>query len=357
MEYKVVRRSHVVSRGYLRAFAVDEIIAMHLVADSAVREVPINRAGVIKDFYRRHRPDGTPIHDIEWSLEHIDKVVPPLLRQISGRWPLSLEEKAMLAEFVATQVLRGPRWRNWHAAFTADYFTGVRASGEFEGKQPEGTTIEEALNETERQLSSDTATLAKMLELSRKGTQIIGSMHWTLLQFERSWLATSDHPIVLWPLDIASRQPKKSNDFLKGGLLNTLEARFPISPRHALLMTWLDLPDGEAQTVNCTKEIAANLNAFTVAEAEHQWFHVPRIAAPRASGQLLPVAPALLRSYSAKVARESVRRNETARLIQPRIGDATPRAEVELLTIGSTGGTVVGHVTPPHEGKSHSGAA
>jgi hypothetical protein len=76
MEYKAVRRSHVVTRGYLRSFALNEIIAMHLVGESAVREVPVSKAGVLKDFYLRHRPDGTPIHDIEWSLEQIDKAVP-----------------------------------------------------------------------------------------------------------------------------------------------------------------------------------------------------------------------------------------------------------------------------------------
>ena len=348
MEYKVVRRSHVVTRGYLRSFALDEIIAMHLVAESSgIREVPVGKAGVLKDFYLRHRPDGTPVYDVEWSLEHIDKAVPPLLRQISERWPLTIQEKAMLAEFIAMQVLRGPRWRNWHAAFTADYFTGVRTSGEFDGEEPEGMTIEEALAETERQLSSDTVTLAKMLELSRKGTQIIGSMHWTLLQFERPWLATSDHPVVFWSLDIASRQPKKSDDFLKGGLLNALEVRFPISPQHALLMTWLDLPDDEAPTVKCTKDIAANLNAFTVAEATYQWFHVPGMTVPRASGQLLPVAPSLLRPYSANVVRESVRWNQTAQRIQPQLGDATVRAEVELVSIGSTGGAVIGTCTAP----------
>jgi hypothetical protein len=235
------------------------------------------------------------------------------------------------------------------AAFTSDYFSGVRASGEFEGRQPEGMTIEEALAETERQLSSDTVALTKMLDLSRKGAQIIGSMHWTLLQFERPWLATSDHPVVLWPLDAVSRQPKKSENLFRGGLLNTLEARFPISPHYALLMTWLDLPDNETSIVKCKRETAANLNAFTAAEAEHQWFHVPRVTAPRASGQLLPVAPGLLRPYSANLAFESYRRNETSRRIQPKLGGGELNSGFELLTIGPTGQAVTVYVAPPHD--------
>ncbi len=112
MNYKPVRRSHVVSRGYLRGFARNEIISMHLVREpGSRRDVPVSKAGVLNDIYLRHRPDGTPIHDIEWSLEHIDRVVPSLLRQISDRWPLADQDKVMLAEFLGMQLVRGPRWR------------------------------------------------------------------------------------------------------------------------------------------------------------------------------------------------------------------------------------------------------
>jgi hypothetical protein len=348
MEYKAVKNSHIVPRGYLRSFAVNEIIAMHLAGEFTSREIPVSKAGVLNDFYLRHRRDGTPIHDIEWSLEHIERAAPPILREISERWPLSLPEKAILAEFIGTQLVRGPRWRNSHNAFTSNYFAGVRASREFEGKQPEGMTYEDAVADAERELSSDTATVAKMLELSRKAMQIIGSMHWTLITFARPWLATSDHPVVIWPLGVPSRQPKKSANFHEGGLTNTLEVRFPVSPCHALLMTWLDLPDDVAPTVIGNKEIAASVNAFTVAEAEHQWFHLPGVTAPRASGQLLPVAPRLVGGYSDDVARGSLRRNETSRRIQHKIGDRELSADVELLTIPSAGHAEI--APPPDDG-------
>jgi hypothetical protein len=341
MDYKVVRSSHVVTRGYLRGFAAGEIIAMYLVGESVVREIPVSKAGVLNDFYARHRPDGTRIDDIEWSLEHIDKVVPPLLREISQRWPLGVQEKAMLAEFLGIQMTRGPRWRQWHEAYTSKYFDNVRASGEFEGKQPEGMTVEELIAEVERVLISDTETLRKMLEMSRKATEIIGSMHWTLVEFAGPWLATSDHPVVVWPLGVPSRQPKKSGDFVAGGLVNTLEARFPLSRSHALLMTWLDLPDDQASIVKAAKDTAANFNAFTVAEAEHQWFHLRGVTPPRASGQLLPIAPRLLPGYSVDLALASRRRTEANRRVQQKVGDGklvgfeflriTPAGELEIV--------------------------
>lgn len=358
MEYKVVRRTHVVPRGYLRGFAVGEVIGMRLVGEASSREIPVSKAGVLKDFYVRHRPqDGAPIYDTDWSLDHIDRVAPAILREISQRWPLGLQNKVALAEFIAIQMVRGPRWRNWHSAVTSEYFGDALVSREFEGSQPEGMTFEEGLADAQRQLSSDTATMIKMIELSRKVAQIIGSMHWTLVEFERPWLATSDHPVVTWRLGVPSRQPTKSENFVEGGLVNTLEARFPVSSGLALLMSWLDLPDGGAPIVSGSKEIAANINAFSVAEAEHQWFHTPGATAPRASGQLLPIAPRLLQGYGAEVALTSRRRNVTERRIQPRLGDGDLDAGFEVLTIRADGQIEIVPVAPPAREDRSSDAA
>jgi hypothetical protein len=358
VEYKEVFRPHVVPRGYLRGFAVGELIGMRLVGEASSKEIPVSKAGVLKNFYVRHRPqDGTPIYDTDWSLDHIDKVAPAILREISERWPLGLLDKLALAEFMAIQMVRGPRWRNWHSDLTSDYFADALVSREFEGSQPEGMTYEEGLADAERQLSSDTATMTKMLEQSRKGAQIFGSMHWTLVEFGRPWLATSDHPVVTWRLGVSSRQPRKSENFVEGGLVNTLEARFPVSARRAMLMTWLDLPDGGASIVSGSKEIAANINAFSVAEAEHQWFHLPGATAPRASGQLLPIAPQLLRGYGAEVALASRRRNVTERRIQPRLGDGHLDAGFEVLTIRADGQIEIVSVAPPAREDHSSDAA
>jgi hypothetical protein len=98
---------------------------------------------------------------------------------------------------------------------------------------------------------------------------------------------------------------KKSDDSFRMGLTNTLEARFPISSTYALLMTWRDKPDTDSAVVEGDKEAAANLNALTVAEAEHQWFHLPSTTPPQAVGQLLPLSPRLLPSYDADVALRS----------------------------------------------------
>ena len=48
MDYKQVRRSHVVTRGYLHGFSRDGIVALHLVSKPGdPREVPVGKAGVL----------------------------------------------------------------------------------------------------------------------------------------------------------------------------------------------------------------------------------------------------------------------------------------------------------------------
>lgn len=333
------------------------LIGMRLVGNSASRVIPVSKAGVLKDFYLRHRPDGMPIHDTEWSLEQIDKVVPALLREFSSRWPLTVQDKVMLAEFIAIQMVRGQRFRDWHTSFVNNYIDDLRASGELEGKQPPGMTVDEALEEARTGLATDTAVHVKMIEVSRKVAQVLGSMHWTLVEFERPWLATSDHPVFIWKLDAPSRQPRKSEDFVEGGLVRTLEARFPVSSRLALLMTWIHSDDDKAQRVTGTKDVAANINAFTIGEAEHQWFHDPGMNAPRASGQLLPLSDRLLSSYGTDVALRSPRRVETERRIQPRIGDGDLNAGFEILRVHSGGQMEIVRVAAPPTGQAASSDA
>ncbi|MBA3371064.1 MAG: DUF4238 domain-containing protein, partial [Thermoleophilaceae bacterium] len=77
----------------------------------AEKVISTRDAAVRKRFYRRTRPDGTPIDDVEHSLGLIEDRAAPILREIEQRWPLSFEDKHILGEFFALQVLRSPRSR------------------------------------------------------------------------------------------------------------------------------------------------------------------------------------------------------------------------------------------------------
>jgi hypothetical protein len=96
------------------------------------------------------------------------------------------------------------------------------------------------------------------------------------------------------------------------------------------------------------REIAANITAFSAAEAEHQWFHLPGAPAPRASRRLLSVAPRLLPGYDAKIALASARRDETDRRIRLRQGVGGAGDGFEEITITEAAMGIV-PVGPPKQ--------
>jgi hypothetical protein len=274
VEFPVVKSSHIVPRTYLRGFADDENrIAVRIRGDAEPHIVNVRNAGTRSKFYVRERLDGTEIHDIEWSLSHIEDAAGPVLRRLPNDWPLSLSDKTTLAELFALQLLRGPRWIEWHEAFTRDFIEEQRAKG----------ISASELAALQEHLLSKTDTFVRMIDLSRKVLSVIASLKWTLLKFAGPWLATSDHPVVVWPLGVSARRAQSTPH--GGGLFETLEYRVPISPRSSILMTWADEPDASAVAY---KHDAASLNAFTMGEASPQWFHLPGVSPPVAAGSLTP---------------------------------------------------------------------
>jgi len=89
-------------------------------------------------------------------------------------------------------------------------------------------------------LRGDVGRLRKMLELVPKVATLLGHMHWTLLRFGRDRLATSDCPVVPWPLADRVGEP---GPLPWSGIREMVEIRFAVSPRLALVMTWLDEDD------------------------------------------------------------------------------------------------------------------
>lgn len=238
-KFPVVKNAHIVPRTYLRGFADDQgQIAIRVRGEADSHLTNIRKAGTRGKFYARERPDGTEIHDIEWSLSHVED-------------------------------------------------------------------------------------RAGMLELGKKVMPLIASLKWTLLEFKGPWLATSDHPVVLWPLGVGARVPQATPHGV--GLFEALEYRVPISAQGAILMTWADGPDTRAVG---HKDDAASLNAFTVAEASPQSFHLPGVRPPIASGLLTPLSPRVVPGYGDRVAESSPRRARAQQIVQPLIGKNTLRDEM-----------------------------
>lgn len=175
---------------------------------------------------------------------------------------------------------------------------------------------ERIASKMETRLRDDTQRNVRMLSLVPKAATIFASMGWTLVSFDRPMLATSDHPVVVWPLEPRARAPEPPR--FRAGLLPTLEVRVPLSPHLALLMTWR--PADEPNVVQGRAHHAKNINAFTVAQAERQWFHQPGTSPPLAGGRLLAISPEIHSDYSHEDASQSPLRAEVSRRIQPRLG-------------------------------------
>jgi hypothetical protein len=155
-------------------------------------------------------------------------------------------------------------------------------------------------------------------------------MHWSLVDFASPLVATSDHPVVVWPSHARPQRPQASAN---EGVLNALEVRVPVSPTAALLMTWLDEKDAATPRLRGARRHASNLNAFTVANMDREWFHLPGTTPPVAAGaRLLPLSPELIAGYDARVVNSSQRRATVAEWLESTGGQTLKVREKLVMT-------------------------
>jgi hypothetical protein len=329
-KYPNVKNAHIVPETYLRNWAVDDKIAVWLVPEGKrLHDQSVDNVGTRRRFYRRRRPQtGEEIDDVEAMLGQGEAKATPLLRSFAERWPLSWKEKVQLAELFGYQLLRGPRWKAEYEARTQRFLD------EYD-RRVENDLPVDALEEQNALLLSDSHRLVSMFTTALTAATVLGSMHWTLVEFARPLLATSDHPVVLWP-GIDSSGPR-AVEVAEVGIMQCLEIRLALSPRHGVLMTWADHPDDEEAHVDGRRDHAANFNAFVVANADRQWFHLPGRAPPRASGYLLPLSVQLVRGYGPGQAAASQRRHAASKIVNKWIGsrELTDR-EIEVVTMSRT---------------------
>lgn len=107
-EYPPVERAHIVPRMYQKAFAVSGQVAVHVAGQSECRLVTTRKAGTRDAYYRRTRPTGESIDDVEASLASVEDKAAPILQVTVRGGPLTLEVKGALAQFFGVQLMRGP---------------------------------------------------------------------------------------------------------------------------------------------------------------------------------------------------------------------------------------------------------
>jgi hypothetical protein len=286
---------------------------MRRVGIPGVRVIGVRDAGVLTNFYRRERPStGTAIYDVEWSLQQAETAALPVIADLPARWPLNLDDKGKVSQFLALQHLRGAAFRQWHGDQVTAVLDDVRAKPEAALRPHPGRTAADVIQELESALTSDTYRLTKMLKLVRSVGIVFASMHWSLVEFRRGHLATSDHPVVVWPISRGSNRNPCAND-LGAGVLETLDVFVPIGPEHLLLMTWRD-EKSVCPPVAGEGRHLATANSFVVANAATQWFHELDVDPWMARARRPPLGPQLLKGYDVSEARASQRRAKAGEL-------------------------------------------
>jgi hypothetical protein len=323
-------RSHIVPQSWLRLFARGERIAIRHRPDDRRTVANVTKALVEKDFYGRQRPDGTHSSDVEAAMSAIESRAPGVLREIEHRLPLTLNDKGLLAEFFALQAVRGPAWRDWHRTKVAEMVTEYRSTRVMQ--LPSGIVLplqQRDIDAVESFYLGRTETLKQMLELIPKVATVMGCMHWVVLEFEDDLVATSDEPVVQWPLRSVVRRP--GGPGLGIGVRSTLEIRVPISARRAVVMSWVDEADADA-IVPVGPEAATNLNSFTRSQSRRQWVHHPDVAV-EVSAEALPALSLQLHAgaYSSERAIRSQRRAHADELTTPMLGE--PQTELAVLEV------------------------
>lgn len=317
MAEKKRRRNHIYPGGALSAWERDGVVAVRLGGEPEPTFTSVRNAAVRTAFYWATLPDGTRVDDAERTLEQVENQALPLIRAIGDIWPLDTRDKARVAELLGLQLMRVPAWMSWHDTHS-DRSLADRAEQDLfsqGGVLLPQTLVRQMTAAVNEHAKSDRFRLNRMFALAPKVASLFASMHWTLIEFEHPLLATSDQPVVAWPL---AEQLMLPGPIPPQGLIETLEVRVPLEPNRALLMTW---DEGTDLRVLGTPEQAARINAFTVASADKQWFHQPGTQIELHSGRQGPVSLTVTElNYDSTAAVRSERRRELSDWVQPYLG-------------------------------------
>lgn len=296
----------------------------HFVGGGA-REISVRDAAVRADFYADRLADGGRSVEVETAMGKLETLAPRVLSEIEERWPFSDEDVGILAEFIALQMLRSPAWRALHDRLRGEILEGERQEWSHLG--------EEFWSAHRWTIESDQHRSFLMLHQVPKVGSLIGSMHWTLLRFGTDRLVTSDHPVA--PIVGGSGSRGLPGAIPTVGLANVAEFRFPVSPTHALLLSWLDEPAGPP--VRGFPQHAQAINGSVCAQAERAWFSRPssRPASPRTDP--VPITWGLFAGHGPQATESSQRRREAVARVNEMIASQERVSELTMVRVRRRG--------------------
>lgn len=301
-----VDNGHIVPRTYQRAWeGAHRQVAVHNGGNLVCELESTKLAGARGPYYRRTRPrQGTETDDIEASLAYVENKATPSLRQVIAGEPLTEARKAALAQLLGVQMMRGPAFFAKHEEIQREVLDGAKASD----LKPRhlaavGGDVDLARRQIVEVLLDPTNRFMTMLSFAAKVAGILSLMRWQVLRFDGPLLAYSDHPVVLWPMNVERTRPFRQQGL---GPLTMLEIRVPIAPDAAILMNWIDRSDEIG--ISMKSRTAAEINAFTVAQADKEWMHRPGDEPEIANDIFAPLSRLVDPFYGRAAAERSARR-------------------------------------------------
>ncbi|WP_456598819.1 DUF4238 domain-containing protein [Blastococcus sp. SYSU DS0616] len=290
----VARRHHTVPRFYLRGFAEHErVVTVRLPGEQRFPQ-SINDASVAKNFYAvAGHEDGDDV--IEKGLSEVEGATAEVFKKIgNGTWPLLLQDRMALGYFVALQATRLPAQRR-----TMDHITrqvlrlevgaggkpGLRRRLEQRGSEVTDELVETLWKQATRPEGPpierpNVEHIKQMIELADELHKYIVGRPWTLVQFVRRSLITSDAPVGLVP-------DPQDEPWAGVGYMTAWGITFPLTRKLGLLMgspeplIELDIPvqrthEGATDTTRAgTTQLERFFNHHTVMNASEWLFHHP----------------------------------------------------------------------------------
>lgn len=240
----------------------------------------------------------------ESSLQRSEDDSAPILREFGAHWPLSRDDRATMAQFIAIHTVRTPAWLDTYNAIS------MEAIGEELRRRRWGTNVEKA---AVKEFMSDRLRVETLLKQVPRVASMLMSMQWSLVEFAEPLIASCDQPVVFVPLLPRGRRGPITA-MPRSGFMDTPEVRFPIDPWHVLLLTWSPQPDLR-DPLRGEFRHATDVNRSTREQADLDWFHRPGPRPPLLTPPMLdhscePISYELVPGYSFDVAAKSRRRSE-----------------------------------------------
>lgn len=215
---------HLITRAYLAQWASDGYLRpVHREWGSQKLRTPA-AVGWRKSWWGEDDPQLNTT--CEQMCNQLETQVPDLLRRLPYEWPAAPEMRSPIAQFIVLHIVRTEGFADW-----LDAACDKSLSQHTEDFSPEQY---QAISE---QVRSPQERARRCFGMINKMSTIIASMHWTLMTFDEPLLITSDQPVVAVPL-LEAGERAAITAVPEAGWMDTIEIRFPLSPRLALICSW-----------------------------------------------------------------------------------------------------------------------